>query len=487
MKGLPEAGVGMIYLPGLDNLLESHLPLLDVIEIEPQTLWYNRNVECDSFLFNVEQTKMLQAYPCHKLLHSVGFPVGGSLRPRDQDLALLAEQAAQLDPLWMSEHLSFNTIIEDGLPVNVNFLLPPLQTNEGIATAVDAIAHFRTKTGLPFAFETGTNYLQPGEHDISDGAFVTAIAEQADCHILLDLHNIMANQINGRQSVTDFINELPLERVCEIHLAGGFFHKGYYLDGHSGASSKELLDIAASLIRRLPNLKALIFEMLPEYVNDVSAHDMRVQFEAMRRLWDVRAHNYLHKKTTRIEVVAEPRYTVKEWEQTLGKLAIERPVACSPLSEQFAADKGINIINELIFHFRASMVVTTLKLTTRLLRMSVGREKFNEDLKHFFSITTPDAFAFAVAKKYADYVLEQNLDIPYLYKIMEYELACLSTLSDKEPRSVAFDFNPFPVLRSLTEGQLPGEQDTPMSFILDIQPDELTSSEALNFLGVYHN
>jgi Protein of unknown function (DUF692) len=71
-------------------------------------------------------------------------------------------------------------------------------------------------------------------------AYVAAIAEQADCGILLDLHNIWTNQRNGRQPVTDYIAQLPLDRVWEVHLAGGFETGGFYLDAHVGAIDPEL-------------------------------------------------------------------------------------------------------------------------------------------------------------------------------------------------------------------------------------------------------
>src|ERR1700712_4399566 len=127
MNELPEAGVGMIYLPAVESLMESQLHLLDVIELEPQTLWYNKDALCDSFNFNIEQTKKLQEYPCNKLFHSVGFPVGGTVLPSVADLTLLREHTKKLKPLWISEHLSFNMIEENSKKINTNFLLPPAQ------------------------------------------------------------------------------------------------------------------------------------------------------------------------------------------------------------------------------------------------------------------------------------------------------------------------------------------------------------------------
>jgi uncharacterized protein len=55
---LPDLGVGMIYLPGLDPLVEAAQDLLDVIEIEPQTSWYRQGSgyrRGEAFLGRVER------------------------------------------------------------------------------------------------------------------------------------------------------------------------------------------------------------------------------------------------------------------------------------------------------------------------------------------------------------------------------------------------------------------------------------------------
>jgi uncharacterized protein (UPF0276 family) len=492
MHDLPETGVGMIYLPGLESLMESHFRLLDVIEIEPQTLWYNKDAKCDSFVFNLDQTRILQEYPGNKLIHSVGFPVGGTVLPGNANFKLLNEHASLINPLWISEHLSFNTVEENGKLINTNFLLPPLQTKEGIDVAVKAINHFKSKIQLAFAFETGVNYLSKKNYELQDGHFVSEIAARADCFILLDLHNIMANQINGRQSVDEFISQLPLERVCEIHIAGGFFHNNYYLDGHSGISSNELFEILDNVVRKLPNLKALIFEMLPEYIQEITYESMNFQLEQMHRIWDNKGKELKVKKSKEKSIIGveieKQHYSVKDWEYTLGKAAIEQPLPGNELLIELSEDKGLKIINELIFHFRASMIVTTLKFTTRLLRLSLGAELFSENLKKFFANSTLEIFAFAVAQKYAQYMKDMKYKIPYLYKILEYEMASLNTIIDNKSRSVEFDYNPFPVLRSLSKSELPQEQDNEMPFVLEITPDQIISNnESINFNSVYHN
>src|SRR4051794_35985148 len=111
MKTFPETGVGMVYLPGLQQLIEPHLGLMHVLEIEPQTLWYCNDLDGDSIRLNREQNELLQSYPLPKLFHSVGLPVGSILLPTDTQMQALQEHVSILSPLGISEHLSFNNFI----------------------------------------------------------------------------------------------------------------------------------------------------------------------------------------------------------------------------------------------------------------------------------------------------------------------------------------------------------------------------------------
>ena len=76
---LPKLGVGLTYISGIDPIIINHPDLVDVLEIEPQTIWFEdfnnfNTIRLDKKLFN-----QLKAYPCAKLIHSIGFPVGGGL------------------------------------------------------------------------------------------------------------------------------------------------------------------------------------------------------------------------------------------------------------------------------------------------------------------------------------------------------------------------------------------------------------------------
>ena len=128
---------------------------------------------------------------------------------------------------------------------------------------------------------------------MDDGDFFSAVARASNSGILLDLHNLWCNERNGRQRVADVLNQLPLADVWEIHFAGGMDESGYWIDAHSGAVPPEVLEIAVNLIPRLPNLGALIFEVLPQYLPRFGCDGVQRQIEALHQLWTLRSPTVL--------------------------------------------------------------------------------------------------------------------------------------------------------------------------------------------------
>lgn len=252
-----DLGVGIIALGALDQVWSGIEDLVDVVEVEPQTLWPSR-VRGGGQL-SPEPLAWLRSCGRPLICHGVGFPVGGTTAPDPDGVALSAASMKTLGAVHWSEHLAYNLAGDE----YAGFLLPPVQTPAGVRAAIRHIADYRRFDDRPFLVETPTNYLRPVAGDLGDGEYVAAIAEGADCGILLDLHNVWTNARNGRQSVDDFIDALPLERVWEVHLAGGFETNGYYLDAHVGPIDPGLLALAARIVPRLPRLRALIYEAIP--------------------------------------------------------------------------------------------------------------------------------------------------------------------------------------------------------------------------------
>jgi uncharacterized protein (UPF0276 family) len=384
---------------------------------------------------------------------------------------LLDRMAKQVGAPWVSEHLSFNKFRGAGEEVFTGFLLPPRQTPSGVAVAAASIRAMSRHLAVPLAVETGVNYLRPREDEIPDGRFLSAVANAADCGLLLDLHNLWANDRNGRQPLESVLNELPLERVWEVHLAGGFEHKGYWLDAHSGGIPEPLVELARRVLPKLPSLRALIFELTPSAVSAFGATEVREQLEALNDLWTLRGtagKTPVAPSLVALDPVSDG--DARAWESALGSLVVGRPTQ-GRLVRELTTDPGISLLRGLVEELRSSTVVSTLKLTSRLLLLSLGPERFREFLQDYLRTSTPRLFASDEVERFSSYVDAASLEVPFLHEVLAFERATLATLMDGEAREAEFDFEPISVLRALAEGRLPG-QATPGRFRIRVTGDE---------------
>jgi uncharacterized protein (UPF0276 family) len=465
-------GAGVVYLPELEPLFRERPDLVAVLELEPQTLWRYLPGREMPFAQDRAELERIAALPQRKLVHGVGFPLGGSRPPDERHLAPLAEAIDVLGSPWASEHLGFNRF---GDGVNTGFLLPPLQTPAGIDAAAASVAAVARRLPVPVSIETGVNYLRPQPGHLADGAFVAAVAERADCGILLDLHNLWANERNGRQTVKEFVGQLPLERVNEVHVAGGLEHRGYWLDAHSGRIPEPLLELAEWVIPRLPALGAIVFELEASFVPALGLDGVAEEVEKLARLWERRGTVAAAPRQTPAAPPA-PDVAPAEWEAALGELVVGRPPR-TPLAAQLAWDGGVPILRELVGNFRAGMIVDALRLTTRLLALSGGEALVPQLFAGFFASAPPQLFASAEAEAFAAYVREHAPATPYLDEVLAYECASLRVLLNGAPEIIHFDHEPLAVLTPLVEARLPADPP-PGDFAVEVRPDPAATPAA---------
>jgi uncharacterized protein (UPF0276 family) len=420
----------------------------------------------------------LAALPQRKLVHSVGTPVGGSRLGDPRQLPLLREAIARLDAPWCSEHLSFNVAGGADGPFFTSFMLPPRQTREGVACAAESVRALAGLLDAPLAIETGVSYLRPRTDELRDGEFVAAVAEAAGCGILLDIHNIWANELNGRQSIASYLDDLPLERVWELHLAGGQEHAGYWLDAHSGAIPDEVLRVAADVLQRTPNAGALIFELMPEQVAALGHDGLRRQLEAMHVLWEGRPS-----PGDRRDAGAAPRAAafggdrephsdggddVQAWEDALGALAIGLEPQ-DDLAAELAADPGVGVVRTMVEAARAGSLVTSLRLTMRLLLLHEGEDGTRALMRRFWAIAPPEPFAGDEGLAFAAYLASSPQRLPFLDDVLAFERALLRASISGEVTTVRFAADPAQLLSALAEGRMP--QDVALGdFEFDVAP-----------------
>jgi uncharacterized protein (UPF0276 family) len=474
------AGVGVSWTRSLDPVLLQHPELVDWIEFEPQTTWLVASAGTPPQAPRAVLDH-LQRLPGRKLVHSVAAPVGGMTRPTEQHLALLREAVRALDAPWVSEHLSFNA----SHGICTGFFMPPRQTDAQVRVIAGNICRLQDALGVPVAIENGTSYLRPRSDEMSDGEFFARVAEAADCGLLLDLHNAYANAVNGRQPLQDFLAALPLHRVWELHLAGGMICDGFWLDAHSGPVPSELWHIVRDLPRRLPALQAVIFEIFPSFLQDIGSAVVVDELHRMRAWIGEQAIDTAPSPVIEeapvltfhsVDTVTQLAAMGGPWEAALTSLVTGQSVQpddadTEAMHASLTEEAGVALVRDLVFSFRASMVVQVLRLSTKLLLCSVGPEVFRRMLRDTFELHPPALYATLEANAFAAQVAARGWSVPYLADILDYELALTQTLIDGQPRVVKFAFEPIPLLRALTDGRLPDEVPELGCFEIELLPD----------------
>src|SRR5919204_5986088 len=102
---LPALGVGITYSAAIEPVLEQHPDLFDVVEFEPQTTWLETRDDPEPYRISDELLEHIARLPGRKLVHSVGVPVGGTVRPDVQQLKLLRQTVERFSAPYFSEHL----------------------------------------------------------------------------------------------------------------------------------------------------------------------------------------------------------------------------------------------------------------------------------------------------------------------------------------------------------------------------------------------
>ncbi len=148
--------------------------------------------------------------------HGVGLSIGGG-GPLDRDhLDRLRTLVGWLDPASFSEHLAWSTHDSDFL----NDLLPVAYTRASLARVVAHVGQVQDALGRRMLLENPSTYLAFADSEMSEIEFLSEIARQSGCGLLLDVNNVFVSGTNQQTTPRDYIDEFPLHLVGEIHLGG---------------------------------------------------------------------------------------------------------------------------------------------------------------------------------------------------------------------------------------------------------------------------
>jgi uncharacterized protein len=164
------------------------------------------------------------------VMHGVSLSIG-STDPLDFDyLAKLKRLAGAVKARWVSDHLCWTGVA--GL--NAHDLLPiPLneQTLRHVAARVRVVQDFLERR---LVLENPSSYVTFADSTLSEWEFLTRLAEEADCGLLLDVNNVYVSSVNHDFDPAQYVRSVPHQRVVQFHLAGHTNCQTHLIDTHDG-------------------------------------------------------------------------------------------------------------------------------------------------------------------------------------------------------------------------------------------------------------
>ncbi|WP_228530864.1 MULTISPECIES: DUF692 family multinuclear iron-containing protein [Myxococcaceae] len=145
------------------------------------------------------------------------------------------------------------------------YFTPPLSA-AGLADAAAHALHVQAGLSMPLALENPAVFARRGGLHVLD--FMAGLHARTGLPLLLDLGHLLSFQLSAGLPAEAGLDGFPLDRVIELHLAGGVVtrrgsagpHHGLYVDDHTQPVREELFALLERLLPRCSALRAVTFE-----------------------------------------------------------------------------------------------------------------------------------------------------------------------------------------------------------------------------------
>ena len=167
-----------------------------------------------------------ERYPV--VMHGVSLSIGSTDPINFEYLAKLKALANDIRPHWISDHVCWTGVAWR----NSHDLLPMPLTEASLNHVVERIRTVQDFMERPFVLENPSTYVGFTGSTLSEWEFISRMAEEADCGLLLDVNNVYVSSVNHDFDPEEFIHSVPHERVVQFHLAGHTNCQTHLIDTH---------------------------------------------------------------------------------------------------------------------------------------------------------------------------------------------------------------------------------------------------------------
>jgi uncharacterized protein len=257
---MKKLGVGLGFRPNFRGELFLNQDKVDFLEIAADHY-------IDSSPQKLEELKLLkQHFPL--IPHGLSLSLGSAEGLDEIYLEKFAALVEDVQPEWCSDHICFT---KSG-GVDIGHLSPVPFTHEAVNVLVRNIKRVKSLIKTPLILENITYTFRYPNAEMTETEFLRRILEESDCGLLLDVTNLYINSVNHNFDWRIFLDELPMERVVQLHFVGGEQHDDFLIDSHSQQTQAEIWDVFREVCDRTDVKGAILerdenippFEMLVE-------------------------------------------------------------------------------------------------------------------------------------------------------------------------------------------------------------------------------
>ena len=236
------------------------LPELAFLEVHSENFF----LEGGAAMHALERARA--AYPIS--LHGVGLSLGSADALAGEHLAKLKRLVDRVEPALVSEHLCWGSV--GG--VHFNDLLPLPRNGETLALLADRIDRVQSALKRRILVENLSAYVACRDAEMTETAFLAALARRTGCGLLLDVNNLYVNAINFGFDPVAGLADLDAASIGQIHLAGHTAVDDCLIDTHGSLVCDPVWSLYAEACRRFGPKPTLI-----EWDTDLPALDVLLQ------------------------------------------------------------------------------------------------------------------------------------------------------------------------------------------------------------------
>lgn len=243
---LPDLGLGIGLRTVHFNHILKNWPQLDWFEILSENYMDTEGRP----MYILDQ--IAERYPI--AMHGVSLSIG-STDPIDFDyLRKLKALATRVNAVWLGDHVCWTGVAGR----NGHDLFPIPYDEETLAFIIDRIKIVQDFMERPLILENPSTYLSFASSTMPEDEFIARMAEGSDCGLLLDVNNVYVTCRNHDLDPQAYLENIPYDRVVQIHLAGHTDKGTHCIDTHDGRVIDAVWELYADVQKRAGNRATLL-------------------------------------------------------------------------------------------------------------------------------------------------------------------------------------------------------------------------------------